>query len=760
MKRKEEIMPVPATLMHIEDDIEWQEEVQKDITISGKLEFQRYMTVTSIDDALNAIRSISGPLILIIDLRLGNDPPNYNGLDWLDENYPEFKRAFNDVEVFIISGQLNPATQSVLVRKGIPAEHIYDKEKWVETSQSFLTHLRHTAIPFTHRAVTIPKQKPSPISDYYLTSSFEALQDRSKEIETLEIPSQPTAKVVLPMLLHVKADSWQPDKIPDYQEFTRIGDVVACIGSIDTLKALEKDTSIRRIEASRQVGNLECHKSIPFVKADKVHQMGEKGDNVIIGIIDDSIDALNQAFLDATKTHTRIVAIWDQTDSSGQPPDPNTYGLTQTFGTLYTKDQIDHFIKDKSAPLGFLKNNGFHGTHVTSIAAGRDTGIFKGGIAPEAQIVVVIPDLRLGQTEIVRRNSAISLGYSVSHVAALKFIKSISNIEGLPVVINVSQGMNGGAHDGSSILELAFDNLSGGGREPGCVVVKSAGNERKKCCHAKLLMASKSRDTLKWYSRKEHDEPDTIELWFPSSDHLRFRLLDPNNVSSNTVTWMKTFENGVFPSGIEYKISYAPFHVDNGESQLMVRIFPTKRSLIQEGTWTIETESDVVRSAKGEVHAWIERTNDNPIYFIDHIDEEMTLSVPGTARTVICVGAVKADYPYSLADYSSYGPTRDGRQKPDISAPGDEIYAVKAWSKDDVCVLCGTSMAAPHVTGAIALLFSRRAKQKKVIQDWEQYNTMQIQRALIQTTQNFSGSWNPGMGFGVLDIFEFLKVLA
>ena len=50
----------------------------------------------------------------------------------------------------------------------------------------------------------------------------------------------------------------------------------------------------------------------------------------------------------------------------------------------------------------------------------------------------------------------------------------------MPVVVNISQGMNAGAHDGRSALELGFEHFSDGGRMPGRVVVKSAGNERDK----------------------------------------------------------------------------------------------------------------------------------------------------------------------------------------------------------------------------------------------------------------------------------------
>ena len=99
-------------------------------------------------------------------------------------------------------------------------------------------------------------------------------------------------------------------------------------------------------------------------------------------------------------------------------------------------------------------------------------------------------------------------------------------------------------------------------------------------------------------------------------------------------------------------------------------------------------------------------------------DRDRTRSVesPGAANNVITVGAYDPGT-NNLADFSSRGPTVDGRQKPDLSAPGVGITAAKTRVKDSCCVsdccetfytdLQGTSMAAPHVTGTVALMFQR-----------------------------------------------------
>jgi endonuclease G len=546
------------------------------------------------------------------------------------------------------------------------------------------------------------------------------------------------------LVLRVTDPDWQPTGVPDCVVHGRLGTVIAIEGSRNTIEALLKDPLVVAVDESRRSSDArECARSLPLIRVVRPFPCDggpfeETGAHALVAVLDDGIDVLHAAFLDA-QGRSRLVGVWDQRDQTGPAP------AGFKFGTYYDASDIARFVAQGSVPEKLGRNEDGHGTHVASIAAGRAAGQFAGGVAPDARLLFVIANVRD------------PIGYSQEHIAALEFIDKTARELGLPVVVNVSQGMHAGAHDGRSALEAAFDAFSRGGREPGRVIVKSAGNAGQSNGHALVKVPHRNVTALEWVRHRDPDwEFEYIELWWDSANSYEFTLISPGGDRSSPVDASHQKSAGDFAS-CPYQMLLVRRHVDNGDSQLKVEIgsLTGDEAVVDAGTWTLEI-AHVEGDAPREIHAWIER-GPRPVseFRPPHASNDMTLTVPGTAHNVITVGAVNATNAarVATAPFSSYGPTRDNRSKPDVSAPGVAIAAARGGTTDEAFEDRGTSMAAPHVSGAIALLLSRAVATGMT--PWPA--STQIAAALRQKTLNRNPHWDPGQGYGVIDVTALLN---
>jgi hypothetical protein len=230
--------------------------------------------------------------------------------------------------------------------------------------------------------------------------------------------------------------------------------------------------------------------------------------------------------------------------------------------------------------------------------------------------------------------------------------------------------------------------------------------------------------------------------------------------------------------GTIFMWNFTDFSVAGGDRNVFLRVRDETVRTPAVGTWRLQFTN---ATGTMQFNGWmVTRTVGSAAVTVTGANTERTVSMPGTARGAITVASyvtkwswptsagqtfqyIGADGTANISSFSSIGPTRDGRQKPDITAPGQGIVAAISTASSPAStrihpgglhfIAAGTSMAAPHVAGAVALLFGARPSL-----------TVGQIKSLLNTTADidpFTGSVpNYIWGFGKLDIFEaMLKLL-
>jgi endonuclease G len=495
----------------------------------------------------------------------------------------------------------------------------------------------------------------------------------------------------------------------------------------------------------------------------------ETGDLAIVAIIDEGIDIFHEAFLD-TNGNTRIIAIWDQTDNTG--PHPIVPEISHSFGREYRKEDINQYIQNPlllppNLEHSYRSRQKQHGTSVASIAAGSAIHNFS-GVASESKIIIIIPDTRPSSSSVLRP------GWENAYNQAFLYIRNLARQHNRPVVINISQGVSLGSRDGTSLMEYSCDLFLEHGQSSGLAIVTSAGNERDKQRHAEIPISQLGVSNLCWQSQGIEHQKDRIELWFKRCNTIRFRVINPSQEASEWVSLGDPLRRCIFQTGNFCQISCEQDR-NNIDIKLLITIQSSdSSSYIEQGTWKLEIHTIVVNDPTDRIYAWIQDADVPPpiqrVRFTNYCSERTTLTIPATATNVIAVGSVNAASNTS-STFSSCGPTRDLRNQPLLVAPGENITTALATisvssDSEDLVHGCrdrlvhgrkGTSMAAPCVTGAIALLFSARERQRQNSPEISQFTTSEIQQLIRETATSSDGTWNYDMGYGVLNVPTLLN---
>lgn len=416
------------------------------------------------------------------------------------------------------------------------------------------------------------------------------------------------------------------------------------------------------------------------------------GDGVIVGIVDFGCDFAHQNFVRADGT-SRILAIWDQAA-------PLAPGSPRDYGRLHLKPEIDAALASANpyATLDYRPAPSSHGTHVMDIAAGNGHGTGVAGCAPAADLVFVecstdrLPWEGTGAV-------GVSFGDSVQLLEAVQYIFEFAGSR--PCVVNLSLGTNGGPHDGTTLVEQGFDALLRD--HPNRAIVIAASNSQADGIHASVNVPASGFKDLTWmtpFSQVGHE----LEIWAAGASPFAVELFAPDGTSLGTV---EPGDNLALGQGNQPAVFIANRLSDPNNHDNFTGIFLAPG--LPAGTWRVRVHS---RSAVDIVgHAWIERADDAQSSF-DNPDPTHCLGSISCGRETIVVGSFDAHKPNRpISFFSSAGPTRDGRQKPEVSAGGHAVLAANAGSVSGAVRKSGTSMAAPAVTGLVALMLAAAEKQ-------------------------------------------------
>ena len=535
--------------------------------------------------------------------------------------------------------------------------------------------------------------------------------------------------------------------------YTSIGPIATARATQSGLMALAKLPSVKWIEIS-QYDKATLDVSRKAIGAAGVHDDNPmyRGKGSIVGFFDSGIDWRHEDFID-NHGRSRILYLFDMTDSTG----PHPAGLD--YGTEYTQAQLNDELDGTPTGLVREKDSNGHGTHVAGTAAGDGSATGNGepaktyiGIAPQADFIIV----KGGDGSFSRTNQINGLSYMLKKAEEL----------GRPIAINYSIGGVEGAHDGTSLVEQAYDAAAG----PGRAIVVAAGNEATDNNHASGTVNSGNSEVID-VKVAEGAKDFWVDIWHEGSDRMAITVTTPDGYTTPSIT-SGSQENWTHWDTNAGRIEViAPAkNPNNNDYELEVWVDNEGGTEVKPGDWQITLSG--ISMINGRFDAW---TNAE---FTSHIDNTMKVTIPGTADKVLTVasyvsktewqsinGSTYTSYEtlWNISSFSSPGPTRDGRLKPDVAAPGDRIASALSQDSqkkesnivpDGVHVISqGTSMAAPHVTGAVALLFEKNP--------W--LTSDEIKQTLINSADvdQYTGSvWNRQWGHVGLNVQNALQIMA
>lgn len=503
---------------------------------------------------------------------------------------------------------------------------------------------------------------------------------------------------------------------------------------------------------------------------------GFRGEGVLVSIIDDGFDWRHPDFQRADSS-SRVQYLWDQGLQSNWTE--QQFG----YGSVWSQQDIDAGLCQQ------LPNT--HGIHVAGIAAGNARAANKFmGVAPEADLLWIK----------VAEGSGAFLPQFVDAVywSALK-----SQILGMPCSINSSVGSYNGGHDGLDLYSQAIDEIIR--QTPGFALSQAAGNARAYNFHVKAQTSSvldTARVCFKYHNARGNTNfviyADTANF-----NNINFSLQNIANSSFRSIASSQEFNilrDFYTPDNSSSQFYIPFFQYNNGNSVYLYltignyegqyEIFFRIISPSSSNYWQLTT------SGQGHYDCWSAEglTGSSDILpsapipnYVSPDNQQSIVGYWNCAHEVISVASYQnqtyminyaqdsfylgtAGFPQGgISQFSSLGPTRDGRLKPEIAASGGQVLSAAPLSNlygyrqnfyanlDEAgwhVSNRGTSMSAPIVAGAIALYLQCQphATASEIRQALHQSARVDS-LVFIQNLQVPNQHW----GYGKLDVHNLLS---
>lgn len=506
----------------------------------------------------------------------------------------------------------------------------------------------------------------------------------------------------------------------------RAGNIVTLTVPVEKLDLLDNNKQILQYSISHRIAAPLCNNNRIDTRTDSVQNgwgiLGDTtytGRGVYIGITDWGFDYTHPNYNSAGLTNLRVVKAWDHFRLEGPSPQGFNYGTEITGTTDLHRYQCD--------TINFYGRH-THGTHVAGICAGRGKQGNHVGQAPDANLLFC------------------TFGLSEAEwMDGVAWMRQVAQDSARRLVVNSSWGMYSfSTLDGTSLLSQAINSLS----DSGVVFCTSAGNNGDADFHVSKTFVDTVADTLRTLVIAASDiyaideTGQALIMWGEAGHDFQatVRIKKGNNVWTAPFYNTATFDTVIYDTMVcgEDTVSWRVMmeHSNPQDGRPHMQLDLNKTSLEKQLLITAES---------GIVHAWNVANKKNHAgnegcYFRSEGRDGFTtgdnyygIGEPACAEKCISVAAHSSDSwnasthvcnPGDHASFTSFGPLIDGRQKPEISAPGvGVISSISTWSTDshnsnDGCMMditvdghiyrwaamSGTSMSCPVVTGIVALI--------------------------------------------------------